>query len=343
MTRRLRYPLAVAAAAVLASCGLQTPPPVAQFTQAPAAAPTPTSAAPSTTSSPPSGGFTATQLMTVRVRNVTCDHYEATGTGFGIDDHTLVTNHHVVANAATLQISTVDGRDLDVTGYETTDLADLALIHTKQALPAIARLAPEDALKGDTVTAVGYPLGEQQRATNGEIQGTYHDEDGFDALTLDAVVRPGNSGGPLLDTHSRVVGVIYARAAVANFSVAIPISILHQALDTNAFTAGTSCASSHPSPTGQNSTPAAASNGFDCSLPPADLPTLRADEPDNDAPAVTLLQTGLTELGDYRAKIDGQYGPVTQAAVIDFQTNQNLTPDGTVDTTTWEHIFKILC
>src|SRR4029079_4201018 len=80
-------------------------------------------------------GFDAAQRMAVRIRNIGCGSV-STGSGFPIDDHTLATNRHVVADSATLQLSTYDGRDVGATAASTAGLADLAVVRTADAPPA---------------------------------------------------------------------------------------------------------------------------------------------------------------------------------------------------------------
>src|SRR5690606_19908336 len=119
-------------------------------------------------------GFGQAQRMAVRIRNVGCGAL-STGSGFAIDDHTLVTNRHVVADSATLELSTYDGRDLTATAASTAELADLALVRTADPLPAAPRLAQDDPATGDTVTVVGYPLGGRLSVTTGTVLGAETD------------------------------------------------------------------------------------------------------------------------------------------------------------------------
>ena len=54
----------------------------------------------------------AAEKLTLRVRNISCQGI-ATGSGFGIDEHTIITNRHVLAGASVLQLNTWDGTSLD--------------------------------------------------------------------------------------------------------------------------------------------------------------------------------------------------------------------------------------
>ena len=58
-------------------------------------------------------GFDAVERMAVRIRNVGCEEL-STGSGFAIDEHTLITNKHVVSDSKDLEVSTYDGHDITV-------------------------------------------------------------------------------------------------------------------------------------------------------------------------------------------------------------------------------------
>jgi S1-C subfamily serine protease len=179
--------------------------------------------------------------MTVRVRNVSCFSL-ATGSGFALDRHTVVTNRHVIAGAEQLQLSTWDGRSLraDVGSARTARLVDIGIAKVGERLPAVAKLGPP-AEAGDRVTAVGFPLGGSLTLSPGHVL-SYRDgrdlpgELAFPGRVMEVTtkVKHGNSGGPLLDEQGRVVGIIYAGEPGiseddwANTAYAIPI----EALDT---------------------------------------------------------------------------------------------------------------
>lgn len=213
--------------------------------------PVPTSVVPSTVPQPTptsSGnlspdGFDLAQRITVRIRNVGCGSL-STGTGFAIDEHTLVTNRHVVADSAELQLSTYDGRDVAVSAASTAALADLAIVRTVDALPASPELAADDPAEGDPVTIVGYPLGGQLTLTSGTVVGSTTDplnENLGDVLVTDAPVEPGNSGSAALDADGRVIGVVYAKSS-DGFSYVVPVSTLRAMLgDESSFSPSTSC------------------------------------------------------------------------------------------------------
>jgi S1-C subfamily serine protease len=183
-------------------------------------------------------GFDAVQRMAVRIRNVGCDGL-STGSGFAVDEHTLITNRHVVADSEDLQVSTYDGRDLAVSAAATAGLADLAVVRTRDPLPSHPRVSSEDPRTGDAVTVVGYPEGGALTATAGAIIGTTTDplhENLGEVLLTDARVEPGSSGSAALDADGDVIGVVYARTGDGD-SLLVPSSTLQDLLaDAGAFT-----------------------------------------------------------------------------------------------------------
>jgi S1-C subfamily serine protease len=189
-------------------------------------------------------GFDAAQRMAVRIRNVGCGSV-STGSGFAIDAQTLITNRHVVAESAELQLSTYDGRDIAATTASTAELADLAIVRTTDALPAVPELADADPAPGDTVSVVGYPQGGRLTVTSGTVIGGTTDplnENLGEVLVTDAEVEPGSSGSAVLDAQGRVVGVVYAKNSL-NQSFIVPVSTLRTMLDdTGAFVDAPSCA-----------------------------------------------------------------------------------------------------
>ena len=88
--------------------------------------------APSSSGNLSPDGFDSAQRMAVRIRNIGCGAL-STGSGFAIDDHTVITNKHVVADTSLLQVSTYDGRDLPADQASTAGLADLAIVRTSEA------------------------------------------------------------------------------------------------------------------------------------------------------------------------------------------------------------------
>lgn len=168
-------------------------------------------------------------------------------TGFIVSqDGLLVTNKHVVANSGLKYTAiTKDGEEYEVKNIYRDPANDLALLKVEAAgLPAI-ELGDSDSLQvGQTVIAIGTPLGEfRQSATSGIISGlgrgiqAGNPFEGYverldNIIQTDAAINPGNSGGPLLDSSAKVIGINVAVAAGAqNIGFAIPVNVVRSSID----------------------------------------------------------------------------------------------------------------
>ncbi|WP_062377446.1 S1 family peptidase [Demequina pelophila] len=244
--RRAVTAMAAAGALALAGCG--------SIPAAPQALPT--DFVPTPSISPGEGpgalspdGFSAAQRMTVRVRNVGCG-FITTGTGFALDEHTLVTNRHVIANSKRLSVLTYDGRSIPATAASTTTVADIAIITTEESLGnAYASRALEDPETGDVITVVGYPNGGRLTTASGVVLGATEDPIGGSVgtvLATSATVEQGSSGSPVLDEDGKVIGVVYAKN-VANQSFIVPVSTLNTLLsEESLFVPERSCTFTEP-------------------------------------------------------------------------------------------------
>jgi serine protease Do len=134
------------------------------------------------------------------------------GSGFVIDRDTILTNAHVVDDAASLAV-TLDSRDkvpARVIGLD--PVLDLALLRLDgNASPVAARLGDSSTLRvGDEVVAIGNPIGLEQTMTRGIVSGLNRLLPGVSdqpMIQTDAPINPGNSGGPLVDRCGSVVGI----------------------------------------------------------------------------------------------------------------------------------------
>lgn len=143
-----------------------------------------------------------------------------TGTGFVVADDRVVTNAHVVAGVRTpmVELPGRAAREGRVVYFDPVgDLAVIAVDALDQAPLSLG--SPRD--PGDSAVVQGYPYGGPFTMVSASVRsvGTVSVPDIYDTSSapreiyaLDAVVRPGNSGGPLLDARGDVVGVVFARA-----------------------------------------------------------------------------------------------------------------------------------
>jgi putative serine protease PepD len=150
------------------------------------------------------------------------------GTGSGViirKDGYILTNDHVVSiggGAGNIQVSLADGRTVaaKIVGRDTSD--DLAVIKIDGVdnLPAATFAKSSSLSVGQTVVAVGAPLGLSDTVTSGIVSNVArpvragdNDQAVFEAVQTDAAINPGNSGGPLVDLNGSVVGI---NAAIAS-------------------------------------------------------------------------------------------------------------------------------
>lgn len=155
----------------------------------------------------------------------------AAGSGVVIaPDGYVLTNAHVVDSASAVEIVLLDGATYRAPVIGTDAATDLAVIRAiGPVLPAL-ELAMADTLRvGQLVIAIGDPLGLQSTVTHGVVSAlgrSLRAKDGRiieNVIQTDAALNPGNSGGPLVDTHGRVVGVNTAIIAGAQgIAFAIP-------------------------------------------------------------------------------------------------------------------------
>lgn len=137
----------------------------------------------------------------------------ATGSGVILDAAAgiIVTNNHVVEGGSKFSVDLLDGRLVDATLIGTDKATDLAVLRIDLDGLSQVAVADSDALRsGDLAFAVGYPLGLDQTLTMGVISGLGRSGMGDaveDYIQTDAAVNSGNSGGPLLDSLGRLIGI----------------------------------------------------------------------------------------------------------------------------------------
>ncbi len=152
---------------------------------------------------------------------------QGTGSGFVIDGERgyVLTNNHVVASAAsgtsgatggTIKVVLENGQQEDARIVGRDPSYDLAVIKVERDdLPALEFGDSDSVVVGDSVVAVGAPLGLQGTVTTGIVSalnrpvtaGDQNETSYINAIQTDAAINPGNSGGPLVDAQGRVIGV----------------------------------------------------------------------------------------------------------------------------------------
>lgn len=155
------------------------------------------------------------------------------GTGFFVTSNGyLVTNNHVIEGASSVVILLYDGNAVRGQVVRTDPANDLALIKTEvNAKPLQVRDTGTLAV-GEDVFTIGYPLpsvqGADQKTTFGRINALSGLQGDIRLVQIDVPVQPGNSGGPLVDSRGRVVGIVTARLdelAVLKASGSLPQNV----------------------------------------------------------------------------------------------------------------------
>ncbi|MCP3904016.1 MAG: PDZ domain-containing protein [Planctomycetes bacterium] len=162
------------------------------------------------------------------------------GSGFVIHpDGYIVTNAHVVARTTERKVIFGNDRVYDARIIASDASRDLAIlkIDADESLPTLELGRSNDLMVGETVIAIGNPLGYQQTVTTGVVSASERDIQVSRDLTFsgliqtDASINPGNSGGPLLNAVGELIGVNSAiRGDAQNIGFAIPVDQLREVL-----------------------------------------------------------------------------------------------------------------
>ena len=152
----------------------------------------------------------------------------------------IVTNHHVIANASTINVQLADGRTADARIVGRDPDTDLAVLAVDLKPVPVATFGRSDHLRvGDVVLAIGNPIGLSQTVTHGIVSATGRQQLGLasfeDFIQTDAAINVGNSGGALVDTTGALVGINTAIVAkslgVEGIGFAIPVNMVRGVLD----------------------------------------------------------------------------------------------------------------
>ena len=172
-----------------------------------------------------------------------------TSSGTGIimsPDGYVITNHHVITGALVISVLTNDNQEYEAALVGSDEMSDLAVLKIDARGLQAAEFGDSSKLRvGDSVVAIGDPLGVQLRGTmtNGIISAINRDLTvGDRTMTLiqtNAALNNGNSGGPLINCYGQVIGIntvkmssyYTATASVEGLGFAIPISVAKPIID----------------------------------------------------------------------------------------------------------------
>lgn len=155
------------------------------------------------------------------------DLEDGTGSGFFIANNRIITNYHVVEDAASVKIRLNDSTEYPITKMIAKDsvmdiaILEVALPATRKIIPLVYRTsAPE---QGERVYVVGNPLGFEQSVSDGIVSSIRIVKDFGKLIQFTAAVSHGSSGSPLLDANGAVLGVVrLVMSEGQNINFAVP-------------------------------------------------------------------------------------------------------------------------
>ena len=200
---------------------------------------------------PMEGGLSLQEIYAQNIGSVvsiSCTQRSGSSSGTGVilsNNGYIVTNSHVVDSAVTVAVQLTDDRVFSAQIVGSDEVSDLAvlLIEAEDLIPA--QFGDSSSLRvGDTVVAIGDPLGVEFRGTytNGIVSGIDRDVD-VDGRTLTlfqtmAALNSGNSGGPLINCYGQVIGINTMKigaftdsAGVEGLGFAIPSATVKDIVD----------------------------------------------------------------------------------------------------------------
>ena len=200
---------------------------------------------------PVEGGLSLQEIYVQNIGSVvsiSCTGYNTASSGTGVilsEDGYIVTNAHVVDGSGSISVLLTDDRVLSASVIGSDEISDLAVLQVQAENLIPAQFGDSTQLRvGDTVAAIGDPLGVEYRGTytDGIVSAINRDVD-MDGRTMtliqtNAALNSGNSGGPLINCYGQVIGIntmkigAFADAAgVEGIGFAIPSATVKDIVD----------------------------------------------------------------------------------------------------------------
>jgi hypothetical protein len=159
---------------------------------------------------------------------------QSLGTGFVVSqDGLIATNLHVIAGNSDITVTLADHREFQVIEIWNGDRQrDLVIMRIQaKKLPVIPLGNSDEIRAGDSVVAIGHPLGLEDTVSNGLVSAVRKLDKGLTVLQISAPIAPGSSGGPIFNDHGEVIGVATAiMLGGQNINFGVPVSYLKELL-----------------------------------------------------------------------------------------------------------------
>jgi serine protease Do len=159
---------------------------------------------------------------------------QSLGTGFVVgQDGLIATNLHVIAGNANITVTLSDHREFQVVEIWNGDRQrDLVVMRIQaRKLPVIPLGDSDNIHPGDSIVAIGHPLGLEDTVSNGLVSAVRKLDKGLTVLQISAPIAPGSSGGPIFNDHGEVIGVATAiMLGGQNINFGVPVSYLKELL-----------------------------------------------------------------------------------------------------------------
>lgn len=150
----------------------------------------------------------------------------------------VLTNNHVIAHAADIQVLLYDGRIAKASLVGADEESDLAVLKIDASNLPVIHIAGRPLRPGDVVLAIGNPLGLNQTVTMGIVSAIgrqLNSSSAEDFIQTDAAINLGNSGGALVNAEGELVGIntllIGKAAGAEGIGFAIPVTTAKKVLD----------------------------------------------------------------------------------------------------------------
>ena len=161
--------------------------------------------------------------------------YKGSGSGFFIDSKgTIVTSYHVIDGAKKITVRLQNHGEHDVEEIvDFNELYDIAVIKIDLDDTPYFEISEFEAEEGDTVYAVGAPNGVEGISTSGMVSNASEKVGMIDCIVSGAVISPGNSGGPLINSYGEAIGInAFTYTEIEGLSLAVNLEQLDK-LDMN--------------------------------------------------------------------------------------------------------------